>query len=77
MISTSARSAAARRMIAPSAAWMVLAAAPLPAQGPGESGDAGLAGWIGRAMHDRWFNSVQNHTVLRYVRGWERIDPDE
>lgn len=29
------------------------------------------------AMHDRWFGNVQNHTVLRYVRGWERIDPDE
>jgi hypothetical protein len=29
-----------------------------------------------RAMHDRWFSCVQNHTV-RYVRGWERIDPDE
>ena len=31
----------------------------------------------GRAMHDRWFSCVQNHTVLRYVRGWDRIDPDE
>ena len=31
----------------------------------------------GRAMHDRWFSCVQNHTVLRYVRGWERVDPDE
>jgi hypothetical protein len=30
-----------------------------------------------RAMHDRWFSCAQNHTVLRYVRGWERIDPDE
>ena len=31
----------------------------------------------GRAMHDRWFSCVQNHTVLRYVKGWERVDPDE
>ena len=29
------------------------------------------------AMHDRWFICVQNHTVLRCVRGWERMDPDE
>jgi hypothetical protein len=24
----------------------------------------------GREIHDRWFNSIQNHTVLRYVDGW-------
>jgi hypothetical protein len=24
----------------------------------------------GRAIHDRWFDSIQNHTVLRYVDGW-------
>jgi hypothetical protein len=28
-------------------------------------------------MHDRWFSRVQNHTVFRYVRGRERVDPDE
>jgi hypothetical protein len=31
----------------------------------------------GRAMRDRWFSCVQNRTVPRYVRGWERVDPDE
>lgn len=24
----------------------------------------------GRALHDRWFGSITNHTVLRYVDGW-------
>ena len=24
----------------------------------------------GREIHDRWFNSIENHTVLRYVEGW-------
>lgn len=28
-------------------------------------------------MHDRRFSCVQNHMILRYVRGWKRIDPDE
>jgi hypothetical protein len=32
---------------------------------------------FGGAMHDRWLSCVHNHTVLRYVRGWERLDPDE
>lgn len=27
----------------------------------------------GREMHDRWFSSIQNHTVLRYVQGWTPI----
>jgi hypothetical protein len=31
----------------------------------------------GREIHDRWFSSIQNHTVLRYVEGWRRIDSDE
>jgi hypothetical protein len=26
----------------------------------------------GREVHDRWFSSIQNHTVLRYVEGWAR-----
>ena len=24
----------------------------------------------GKAIHERWFNSIENHTVLRYVEGW-------
>ena len=24
----------------------------------------------GKEIHDRWFSSVENHTVLRYVEGW-------
>ena len=24
----------------------------------------------GREIHDHWFNSIENHTVLRYVEGW-------
>ncbi len=24
----------------------------------------------GREFHDRWFGSIENHTVLRYVEGW-------
>ena len=31
----------------------------------------------GREIHDRWFNSIENHTVLRYVEGWHRIASDE
>ena len=27
----------------------------------------------GREIHDRWFKSIQNHTVLRYVGGWTPI----
>ncbi len=27
----------------------------------------------GRAFHDRWFTSIENHTVLRYVEGWQPI----
>ena len=27
----------------------------------------------GRELHDRWFASVENHTVLRYVAGWGQI----
>ena len=31
----------------------------------------------GKEIHDRWFSSIQNHTVLRYVDGWSAIDMDE
>ncbi len=31
----------------------------------------------GREIHDRWFGSIQNHTVLRYVEGWARHPMDE
>ena len=24
----------------------------------------------GKEMHERWFSSIENHTVLRYVEGW-------
>ncbi len=27
----------------------------------------------GRAFHDKWFGSITNHTVLRYVQGWTPI----
>lgn len=27
----------------------------------------------GRELHDRWFASVENHTVLRYVQGWAPV----
>lgn len=26
----------------------------------------------GREVHERWFNSISNHTVLRYVEGWAK-----
>ncbi len=31
----------------------------------------------GRHVHDRWFSSMANHTVLRYVEGWSRLPMDE
>jgi hypothetical protein len=31
----------------------------------------------GREIHDRWFSSIQNHTVLRYIQGWSGTDHDE
>jgi hypothetical protein len=31
----------------------------------------------GREIHDRWFRSIENHTVLRYVEGWGRVQFDE
>ena len=31
----------------------------------------------GREIHDRWFNSVENHTTLRYVEGWAKAEMDE
>ena len=31
----------------------------------------------GRELHDRWFNSIENHTVVRYVEGWGRHPTDE
>lgn len=27
----------------------------------------------GRDLHDRWFKSIENHTVLRYVSGWSPV----
>jgi hypothetical protein len=46
-------------------------------EGPGK-----FRAWLtgtpeGKAVHDRWFGSIQNHTVLRYVKGWQRMDTDE
>jgi hypothetical protein len=26
----------------------------------------------GKEFHDRWFSSISNHTVLRYVEGWTK-----
>lgn len=31
----------------------------------------------GKQVHDRWFSSIENHTVLRYVDGWEAMPRDE
>jgi hypothetical protein len=31
----------------------------------------------GKEIHERWFSSIQNHTVLRYVEGWGATDSDE
>jgi hypothetical protein len=31
----------------------------------------------GQEMHNRWFSSITNHTVLRYVEGWSRHRMDE
>jgi hypothetical protein len=31
----------------------------------------------GREVHDRWFSSIENHTVLRYLEGWGRHPTDE
>ncbi len=31
----------------------------------------------GREVHDRWFSSIQNHTVIRYVEGWAAASVDE
>ena len=31
----------------------------------------------GQEMHHRWFSSITNHTVLRYVEGWSRHRMDE
>jgi hypothetical protein len=30
----------------------------------------------GKALHDRWFNSVTDHTVLRYVEGLGQVAAD-
>lgn len=27
----------------------------------------------GRELHERWFDQITNHTVLRYYRGWEQV----
>ena len=31
----------------------------------------------GQDVHHQWFSSIQNHTVLRYVEGWNRHPSDE
>ena len=31
----------------------------------------------GREIHDRWFSSIENHTVIRYVEGWNKHGMDE
>jgi hypothetical protein len=31
----------------------------------------------GQQVHQKWFSSIQNHTVLRYVEGWQRHPTDE
>lgn len=28
----------------------------------------------GREFHDKWFGSIENHTVLRYVEGWSPLE---
>ncbi|MEX2582442.1 MAG: hypothetical protein WD766_04180 [Gemmatimonadota bacterium] len=30
----------------------------------------------GRALHERWFSSVTDHTTLRYVEGWLPVPAD-
>jgi hypothetical protein len=27
----------------------------------------------GRMLHDKWFGSIENHVVLRYVMGWSPV----
>jgi hypothetical protein len=31
----------------------------------------------GRELHDQWFDSMTDHTVLRYLEGWTAVVPDE
>ncbi|HET6232419.1 MAG TPA: hypothetical protein VFE05_20255 [Longimicrobiaceae bacterium] len=31
----------------------------------------------GQQVHHRWFTSIENHTVLRYLEGWTRGETDE
>ena len=31
----------------------------------------------GRELHERWFNSVTDHTTLRYVEGWLPVGADQ
>jgi hypothetical protein len=40
-----------------------------------QDGPARFRDWLlssddGREFHDRWFNSICDHTILRYVEGW-------
>ncbi|HYJ80676.1 MAG TPA: hypothetical protein VEW03_13770 [Longimicrobiaceae bacterium] len=49
---------------------------------PDMEGPQKLRDWLvqtpeGREVHDRWFSSISNHTVLRYVEGWQRHPTDE
>jgi hypothetical protein len=45
--------------------------------GPQKLRDWLLKSIEGRELHDRWFNSIENHTVLRYVEGWSKHGMDE
>lgn len=27
----------------------------------------------GRELHEKWFDRIRNHTVLRYVEGWSKV----
>ena len=40
-----------------------------------QDGPAEFRNWLlnteeGRECHDRWFGSITDHTILRYVEGW-------
>jgi hypothetical protein len=42
---------------------------------PDKDGPERFRRWLvetpeGRAIHKRWFESIENHTVLRYLEGW-------
>jgi hypothetical protein len=42
---------------------------------PDQDGPEQFRRWLvespeGREIHKRWFDSIENHTVLRYLEGW-------